>query len=298
MAALNNADEPEMDLPPPDAAAQRGGAERKTLAKLIAALPEKWPVTDKPWSALRPVRVETASGEEPKILDDNSALFAAPGPATDDYTFLFDAGAGPIGQLRLEALTDPSLPKNGPGRVAHGNFVLSEIVVTAVPKNAPERAQLVKLARAGGGCFPEEVSRSKRPSTARPTPAGTRHLLKGPSSTRRTPRRFTFEQPVNFPTGTRLVVRLEQKYGQQHTLGRVRFSVAGEEPVRPVAERRREALDQAFAKWLEHERARTRCSIGRRCTRWRRNRICRCSPWEKMAWYSSAATCRRATPMN
>ena len=43
--------------------------------------------------------------------------------------------------------------------------------------------------------------------------------------------------------------------GQQHTLGRVRFSVASDQPPRAIiAEQRREAIDQAFAQWLEHER--------------------------------------------
>ena len=87
---------------------------KEQLAKLIAALPEKWPVADKRWTALHPVRVETASEEEPKILDDHSALFTAPGPEKDDYTFVFDTGTKSIGQLRLEALTDKSLPQEGP----------------------------------------------------------------------------------------------------------------------------------------------------------------------------------------
>ena len=152
MASLNNADEPEMDLPPPDAAAQEA-SRKEAMAKLIAALPEKWPVVDKRWTSLKPVRVETASGETPKILDDNSALFAAPGPEKDDYTFILDTDDKPIGQLRLEALTDKSLPKEGPGRVEHGNFVLSEIVVTAAPKNAPGTGAPGEAGARRSGCF-------------------------------------------------------------------------------------------------------------------------------------------------
>src|SRR5205823_1178251 len=38
-----------------------------------------------------------------------------------------------ITAFRVEALDDPTLPSKGPGRVKHGNFVLSELRVTAGP---------------------------------------------------------------------------------------------------------------------------------------------------------------------
>jgi hypothetical protein len=251
MASLNNADEPEMDLPPADAGKQES-ARKEKLTKLIAAIPGKWPVESKYWTALRPVSVETTSGEQPKLLDDQSALFAAPGPERDDYTFVLDAGPEPIGQLRLEALTDKSLPKEGPGRVAHGNFVLSEIVVTAAPKNAPEQAQLVKIVRAEADVSQPGYEIDKAIDGETSTGWGVdRQDGKVNAPHQAT---FRFEQPVSFPEGTRLVVRLEQQYGNHHTLGRVRFSVAGVEPERSIVEQRSEALEQAFSKWLEHER--------------------------------------------
>jgi len=254
MASLNNADEPEMDLPPPDAAAQEA-ARKEKLTRLIAALPDRWPVADKQWTPLRPVRVETESGQQPKILADQSALFAAPSPEKDNYTFILEAGPGPITQLRLEALTDPALPKNGPGRVAHGNFVLNEIVVTAAPKGAPEQAKLVKLIHAEADVsqpgFEVEKAIDGRADTGWAV-----HREGGKLNAPHTAT-FRFEQPVGFPEGTSLVVRLEQQYGQQHTLGRVRLSVANDDPPRPVAEQRRELIDQGFAQWLQRERART-----------------------------------------
>ena len=254
MASLNNADEPEMDLPPPDAAA-REAARKDKLAKLIAALPEQWPVEDKHWTPLRPTRVETTSGQQPKILDDSSALFAAPSPEKDDYTFILEAGPTPISQLRLEALTDPALPKNGPGRVAHGNFVLNEIVVSAAPKGAPEQARLVRLVRAEADVsqpgFEVEKAIDGRAETGWAVHRQGATLNAPHTAT------FHFEQPVGFPDGTTLVVRLEQRYGEQHTIGRVRLSVANNEPPRPIAEKRREAIEQAFAKWLASERARS-----------------------------------------
>ena len=52
--------------------------------------------------------------------------------------------------IRLEALTDPSLPKHGPGRTGEGTFILTGFKVAAVPKPpadaaAPLRGRFVRL---------------------------------------------------------------------------------------------------------------------------------------------------------
>ena len=43
MAFLNNADEPDIDIPPPDAAVRQIDREKKA-AKLLAELPDNWPL--------------------------------------------------------------------------------------------------------------------------------------------------------------------------------------------------------------------------------------------------------------
>ena len=48
MAFLNNADEPELDLPRPDAGGAARGAWNEKIAKLIAELPDKWPIGSRP----------------------------------------------------------------------------------------------------------------------------------------------------------------------------------------------------------------------------------------------------------
>ena len=68
--------------------------------------------------------------------------------------------------LRLEALTDDSAACKGPGRTPHGNFVLSEISVTAAPKSAPATAQPVKIATARGRLLRRTAFPSSTRSTA------------------------------------------------------------------------------------------------------------------------------------
>jgi hypothetical protein len=68
---------------------------------------------------------------------------------------------------------------------------------------------------------------------------------------------FTLAEPITFPAGTRLTVKLDQQYGGQHTLGRVRLSVPVLTPdPRPVEVRRQEVVAARFAEWLKRERSR------------------------------------------
>ncbi len=51
--------------------------------------------------------------------------------------------------IKLEALTDKSLPKNGPGRAGNdGNFVLTEFIVEQAPKSDPKKKSKVDLKNA------------------------------------------------------------------------------------------------------------------------------------------------------
>ncbi len=49
--------------------------------------------------------------------------------------------------IRLEVLTDKSLPKNGPGRAPNGNFVLNELQGRRPSKPGDERPRPIKLIR-------------------------------------------------------------------------------------------------------------------------------------------------------
>ena len=60
-------------------------------------------------------------------------------------SFVAETDLGVITGLRLEALTDPSLPHQGPGRSEDGNFVINELVVTLAPKSDPKQAKRVTL---------------------------------------------------------------------------------------------------------------------------------------------------------
>ncbi len=253
MAFLNNADEPDLDLPAPDADA-REATRKERLAKLFAELPGKWPVEDVRWQTVRPAKIETASGERPTILDDGSALFAAASPEKDTYTITFDSDLPDVTQLRLETLADASLPSGGPGRVRHGNFVLSQITVTAAPKSSPERAETVKLVSAQADAaqkdFPVENAINGKAGSGWAVHVEGQKLNVSRTAT------FAFNRAVTHPGGTRFVVKLDQQYGNQHTIGRPRLSVGAKSADGPIETRRHDALEAKFTDWLTQERSR------------------------------------------
>ena len=72
------------------------------------------------------------------MLEDGSILASGPAPETDVYTVAVVAPLAGITGFRLEAMEDPSLPHNGPGRqISNGNYVVSEIELSISPGSIP-----------------------------------------------------------------------------------------------------------------------------------------------------------------
>src|SRR5207245_418397 len=73
----------------------------------------------------------------------------ATGPlAKDVYTIVAPVDLKSITGLKLEALSDSSLPASGPGRAPNGNFVVSELKVTIASKGEPSQSQPLVLENA------------------------------------------------------------------------------------------------------------------------------------------------------
>lgn len=81
------------------------------------------------WQTAQPATATSANKATLKIQDDRSILVSGKLPATDVYSVDVTVNQQqPVTAIRLEALTDDSLPKNGPGRrAADTNFVLNEL---------------------------------------------------------------------------------------------------------------------------------------------------------------------------
>jgi hypothetical protein len=240
MGLLNNADEPEVELPTPESKAKRAEIE-KQVAALQADLPSKFAVDDVSWS-LPTTTLKTSSAAKAEPAADNSWHVTGEVADVDTYTLTLETDGIGLDRLKLDMLTEGEI---GPGRTPHGNFVLTEISATASPKDKPEEATPVKITRATAdfaqNMFPVEHAFDGNGKTG--------WAVDGQGRKDRTAV-FYFEKPVGFAAGTKFTVKLEQQYGGKHTIARLRASLGKPaEVTATVAERRKAALDKAFSDW-------------------------------------------------
>lgn len=148
MAFLNNADEPDYDLPDEKRAAEQAENLKKADA-LLRELIEKqrgsselafqqWLNQQRDaavvWTMLKPASAKT-NMPLLTVLDDGSVLGSGDITKSDRYDLTFAGGTKPITALRLEALPHESLPAHGPGLCYYegpkGDFFMGEFQVTA-----------------------------------------------------------------------------------------------------------------------------------------------------------------------
>ena len=160
------------------------------------------------------------------LSDDGTVLAGGPVPETDSYTVTFQTEPGRASFIRLQALTHDSLGNGGPGRTAHGNFVLSQIRVSVTPFAAdnstqPEREVALRSARA-------DYSQPHYPVEAALNAADNGWGVGLGGNVDRTAT-FDVAEPVDLPHGGTWTIHLDFNLGTQHVLGRFRL-VVGDEP--------------------------------------------------------------------
>ena len=104
------------------------------------------------WQTLVPVAVRSQAGAAVTLAADGVVGVAA-GAKADTYTLEISPPAQSVAALRLEALTDDSLPGKGPGHAA-GNFVVTKVSAVVAPRQsaAPAAAMCASSCPARAGC--------------------------------------------------------------------------------------------------------------------------------------------------
>ena len=247
MAFFDDTDEPEINLPDPAITAQRAAISRQ-IAQLEADLPNRFPDIDSTiqWSVAHPT---SASGENAPVAirDDGSICAVGSTPATDRTELRFAVDLAKIDAIRLEALTDPTLPKKGPGRATNGNFVLGEIRVAAIGSSGQEIPLVLNSPEADveQGGFEVRKAIDGDPKTGWAVDVGPEALNRDHQAT------FRVASKPGLTGATQLVVRLDQSFGGDHVLGRFRLQT-GSKPVTAessVEDRRAARLQAKFLEW-------------------------------------------------
>ncbi len=125
-------------------AAEQGVAKAK---EKIGEKIDKWEVDGKSSVEWFPLAATAATATNKATLTPQAdrSIVASGNKDKGVYTITTKTTLDNITGFRLEALSDPSLPANGPGLPPNGNFVLTEFEVAAAPVNEPKKSASVKI---------------------------------------------------------------------------------------------------------------------------------------------------------
>jgi hypothetical protein len=169
------------------------------------------------WTVLHPVKVTTAAGSVPTVLPDESVRFGGRCPETDTYQVEVRTDLKGMTAVRLEVLTDDSLPHRGPGRQDNGNLHLSEFRVEVAPAANPSAKRPVAFREPSADFNQAGWTIAMAIDGNLATAWGIYPEVGKPHEAV-----FPFQTPV---TGDSILTcTLEQKHGGRHLIGRLRLS--------------------------------------------------------------------------
>lgn len=169
------------------------------------------------WTVLEPTAMTATGNAKFTKQPDGSVLVSGENKPAETYTITAKVAFQGITAFRLEVLPDPSLPAQGPGRVAHGNFVLSEFKVALA--NAAGALQPIEW-----GASYADFSQDKLPiSNAIDGDPKTGWAI-SPQFGKRHVAVFETKSNLDLPEDATLTIVLDQQYGSQHTIGKFRLS--------------------------------------------------------------------------
>jgi mono/diheme cytochrome c family protein len=229
--------EPTLPVPPPPTQSEIESLHRqiadikKQIARAEQDLPRQQQAWEERmgnktnvWRVLDLTNAISTGGATLTNLPDHSLLSTALNPIYDTITVEAMTDVTGITAVLLEALPDPSLPKNGPGRWKEGNFILDEFAIGAAPAaQAEAKPAGVALARATADWEQEyyraehAIDRNPKTGWAIGPQVGKRHFLIAET-----------KEPTGYAEGTKLAFRFDHYHGNSHTIGRMRISVSSE----------------------------------------------------------------------
>ena len=188
------------------------------------------------WQPLEGEKVTAKENAEFKRLDDGSWLVSGGTAAKETYVVEAPLTAVMLTAIRLEALPDDSHPTKSLGRAVNGNFVLSGFEVRL--RTADGKTTNLPLVKAESDydqpgwsiakLAPAPMAKGKA-KKADNTKAG--WAIGGNLPENRVPRKAIFTvAPTTIPHGAKLVVVMRHEAVSQHSIGRFRLNLSGQDP--------------------------------------------------------------------
>jgi hypothetical protein len=264
------AHEEELELPTPEQAAKSKEL-RAEMAKLqsvldtptpqLAAAQTRWEqdvkAAEAHWTVLRPSHYISQGGATLTLLPDESLLAGGKNPDADAYEVTARTDLTGITGVRLEVMSDPSLPGGGPGRDPDGNFFLSDFEMEAAPTDGSAGSQKIVFKEAAAD-ESQQGYEFKNLVNDKPRPKGWAIELSTEKSLIIRRGVLIPDKPFGFAPGTALTFRLKHDMPHSATaIGRFRISVtamADPRVVTTVPARLRPVLDLPSAQRTEQQR--------------------------------------------
>lgn len=188
------------------------------------------------WTTLDVTSAQSTGGAMLGKQPDGSVLATGKSPERDIYTISTSTDVKGVRAIRLEVLTDPSLPLNGPGRSPSGNFVLTRFLATVAPKSNPASQTKVVLLRPRAS-FEQSGFPARNAIDSDMQGDGTGWAI-APQMGRPHSLIFYTDAPVGADGGSVFTFVMDHQFSGQHTVGKFRLSVntdaaAAETPVVP-----------------------------------------------------------------
>jgi hypothetical protein len=172
-------------------------------------------------SPLQPLAFESLSGASHELLDDQSILLREDAPDTDTYLVKVSVQDMKLSGLLIEAISDPSLPGNGPGRgdAKRPNFVLSTFEVYPVDGEGKPSKTRIALTDAIADFEQANFQASKALDEDEKT-----GWAINPQFGKSHWAAFRIQDPASLDGVNHLQLKLVQNFGAARTIGRLRVS--------------------------------------------------------------------------
>ena len=188
------------------------------------------------WQALSSEKVTSKEKTGFKRLDDGTWLTSGRPAAKETYVVEADLAPGLLTAVRLETLPDDTHPGKSLGRSSNGNFVLSAFEVRL--KTTDGKTTNLPLVKAEAdydqpgwsiaklGPAPMTKGKAKKADSSK---AG--WAIGGNLPENRVARKAIFTvAPTTIPAGAKLILVMRHEAVAQHSIGRFRLNVSGQDP--------------------------------------------------------------------
>ncbi len=175
------------------------------------------------WQVITPETFVSTGGATLTLQTNGALLATGARPERDTYTITASPASPTITAIRLEVLSDESLPKQGPGRADNGNLHLSEFQLLVFEKGSATAREVAFASasadfnQAGWTIDHALDGKEKTAWGVHPNVGASHHAV------------FRLKEPLTLGGGAKLIFLLKQLHGEGHLIGRFRLSITSEQ---------------------------------------------------------------------